>query len=149
MNNNPILAGYVFFTESLKYLIDLSRVRDGILCSNMELKKMISINHKSVDVRMSRLNRNIRIEPRVIILGTLFLKDVVLEMKKATCILYDMEQEGMQLCTTEINVSELVEWANTSRNRDEILRNLGDVLSRFIILQVYDRHDYDNGLTAN
>jgi hypothetical protein len=109
-----------------------------------EIKALIACS--MVDVRINGLSDSTRIDSLIIILDQLFLRDVAQEKKRATCMLFDLEEAGMQLCTTESIVLELVNWANKFPRKEEILRNIMEILSRFIILRSYDRVNINNDI---
>lgn len=128
---------YLGGSQKVLYSLDLSIVQvNGGINMESEIKALIAC--PLVDVRINGLSSNMRIDPLIIILDQLFLRDVAQEKKRATCMLFDLEKDGMQLCTTESIVLELVKWANKSPRKEEILRNIMEILPRFIILRSYD-----------
>lgn len=107
------------------------------------------MNYGCEMMKMHGFDGYIVVDSSTIILSTRFLKDVVLEAKRATCMLYDLEEGGKKLFTTESNALELVEWAQKHQHMEIILRNMEDILSRLIIIRVYDQYGYNSRRVLN
>ena len=100
-------------------------------------------------MKINGFEGNIVVDASTIILSASFLKDLVLEAKKASCMLYDLEEKEKKLYTTEANVSELIEWAQRHQHKEIILRNMEDILSRLTIIGVYDWYGYNSKMVSN